>query len=72
MKFSVIVKTRSRTEGVEPGANGELVVKVRTPPIEGRANKRVIEILADHFGKPKSAVSIVSGKTGKHKIVEIL
>lgn len=72
MRLSVTVKTRSRIEGVHVASDGGLVVMVRALPVEGKANKRVIEILAEYFGKPKTSVSIVSGRTGKRKIVEIL
>ena len=71
MKISIVVKTRSKREGEQPGDDGTLLVMVRTPPVEGRANERVIELIARHFGKPKRAVTIVSGRTAKHKIVEV-
>ena len=48
-----------------------LKVKVNQPPEDGRANKAVIEILADYFKVKKSAVSIISGETSRNKIIEI-
>ena len=71
MKISVLVKPNSRREEVVKGADGVLTVRVSVPPIEGRANKRLIEVLADHFQKPRSSIRIVSGLSGKRKIVEI-
>lgn len=72
MKLNVTVKTNARKNEVILRDDGGLLVKVTAPPVEGKANKKVIEQLALFFGKPKSAISIVSGKTGKLKIVEIL
>ena len=52
--------------------DGVYVIKVSVPPIEGRANERLIEILAEYFKKPKRSIEILMGARGKHKIVEIL
>ena len=72
MKISVTVKPNSKKEGVVPAGEGAYTVRVAAPPVEGKANARVIELLAEHFGVPKSRVSIVRGEGGKKKIVEIL
>jgi hypothetical protein len=72
MKLTITVKANARRNEVILQEDGALLVKVTAPPVEGKANKKVIEQLAAFFRKPKSAISIVSGKTGKFKIVEIL
>ena len=66
------VKANAKKNKVILRDNGGLLVLVTAPPVEGKANRKVIEQLAAFFRKPKSAISIVSGKTGKFKIVEIL
>ncbi|MBI2500420.1 MAG: DUF167 domain-containing protein [Deltaproteobacteria bacterium] len=71
MKISLIVKPNSRKESVEELPDGVLQVRVNAPPIEGRANEAVIEVLAKHFSVPKSAVTILKGAKGKRKMVEI-
>jgi uncharacterized protein len=71
MKFKIIVKTNARKNEVRQSENGTLVVRVSVPPIEGRANEKVIEILAEYFGKPRRTVSIVSGFKSKNKTIEI-
>ncbi len=61
---------RARREGVTP--EGEvLVVRVREPPEGGRANRRVVELLAKHFGVPKSQVEIVRGHRSREKLVRV-
>jgi len=49
-----------------------LKVKINEPPINGRANRRLIEILARYFKTNKSNIRIVSGFTSRNKTVEIL
>lgn len=69
-KLALKVTPRARTEGIE-GLNdaGELVVKVRVAPEDGKANAAVIALLAKAFDVPKSQLEIARGATGRHKIV---
>ena len=71
MKYTIKVKTNAKENVVEEGPGGELRVRVKAPPQEGRANEAVIETLAAHFKVPKSFVTIVSGFKSKTKIVRI-
>ena len=50
---------------------GYLIVEVKAPPKEGKANEELREVLAEHFGVPKSAVKIVSGHRARVKVVEV-
>lgn len=71
MKIKIKVKPNASRNEVEQLPDGSYVVRVTSPPIEGRANEKVIEVLADHFHRPKRAIEILVGKAGKHKIIEI-
>ena len=71
MKLNVVVKPNARKNAVETRQDGSLVVYVSTPPIEGRANERLVEVLAQHFRRPKRDIVIVSGVRSKCKIVEV-
>ena len=46
-------------------------VKVTAPPIEGRANKALIDLLAKKLAIPKSHIEIISGKHSKLKSIRI-
>ena len=72
MRIPVKVKPRSKTEGVTREMDGDVyVVRVKEPPIEGRANRAVVKLLAKHLGVPESRLSIVSGLTSKNKVIEV-
>jgi uncharacterized protein len=71
MKITVQVKPNSRKETVTVRDDGVYVVQVAVPPVEGKANERLVEILSDHFKRPKRAIQILRGTHGRHKIVEI-
>lgn len=67
----VVVKPNSRQESVTIQSDGSLLVRVNAPPAEGRANERVIELLAKHLGRPKSAIRLARGATAKRKLFEV-
>ena len=70
MKLTIKVKTNAKENAVEEGPGGELRVRVKAPPQEGRANEAVIEAVAAHFKIPKSRFAIVGGFKSKTKIIE--
>jgi uncharacterized protein (TIGR00251 family) len=71
MKFKITVKPNARKNEVVRADDGTLVVRVAVPPIEGKANERVVEVLSEYLKKPKRSISIISGFKGKIKIIEV-
>jgi len=51
----VKVKPSAKKEGVSVNANGMLEVAVAAPPEKGKANERLTELLAEHFGLAKKS-----------------
>jgi uncharacterized protein len=50
---------------------GTLHVKIGAPPDKGKANKELIDFLADTLGIRKSAIQILRGQASRNKVVEI-
>jgi hypothetical protein len=46
-------------------------VRVAAPAEDGRANAAVLKLLAERLGLPRRALSIVSGHTGRDKVVRM-
>lgn len=46
-----------------------LKVKLTAQPIEGKANKALIEFLSKQFKIPKTSIEILKGETSKEKIL---
>ena len=46
-------------------------VRVAAPAEGGRANDAVLKLLAERVGLPRRALSIVSGHTGRDKVVRM-
>jgi len=72
MKITVRVKPNARKNEVLKLDEETFLVHVSVPPVDGKANEKVVELLAEYFGKPKRAVTILRGSTGRSKFVEIL
>ena len=62
--ISVRVKPGSRKGPlVETAVDGEAIVYVRQPAVEGKANEAVVRLLAKHLGVAPSRLVLVSGAT---------
>ncbi len=60
--------TRTEIAGIHGDA---LKLRVAAPPVEGAANQAVVRFLAERLGVPRTQVSVVGGRTGRRKVVEI-
>ena len=58
-----------RVEGV--GEDGALRVRVAAPPVDGAANEALCRLLARELGVARGAVRVVTGATGRRKVVEL-
>jgi uncharacterized protein (TIGR00251 family) len=71
MKIQVKVKPNSKQQKIEESADGGLIVYLKSPPVDGKANQELITVLAKKYGVTKSQILIKSGLSSKTKIVEI-
>ncbi|MGH8496525.1 MAG: DUF167 domain-containing protein [Gammaproteobacteria bacterium] len=67
----VKVKPNARMRGLEAMSDGTWLARVRSAPIDGKANDELVALIAGHFGLRKSRVSIKSGASGRVKLVRI-
>ena len=72
MKINVKARPNAKEEKVEKVSDIEFIVSVKEPPVQGKANRAVINALAVYFGIGSVRVKIVSGWTSRQKVVEIL
>ena len=65
--LNVRAQPRSSRAGVDGLVGDAVKVRVRCAPVDGKANKELVETLAEAFGVPKSRVVFKSGETSKQK-----
>ena len=59
---------RSEIVGVQ---EGNLVVRLAAPPVDGKANAALVEVLCQQWGLKKSSVRLLSGDKSRIKILVI-
>ena len=51
--------------------NGGLKIRLTAPPVDGAANEALVRFLAERLSIAKSRVEIISGHTGREKLIRI-
>lgn len=67
----VFVRPRAAKDAIAGVHGTRLRVKVKAPPVEGRANRAVEELFAGLLGLPRSAVTVVTGESSRHKTIQV-
>ena len=65
--LTVKAQPRSSRAGLDGVIGDALKVRIRSAPVDGKANKELIEVLSECFGIPKGAVVFKGGETSKAK-----
>ena len=65
--LNVKAQPRSSKAGIDGLLGDAVEVRSRCAPVDGKANKELVETLADAFDLPKSMVVFKSGETSKTK-----
>jgi uncharacterized protein (TIGR00251 family) len=71
VRITIRVRPGSARPGVGGEQGGALVVRVSAPAVDGRATQAALAALADAFGVRRDAVTLVTGKTSRTKVVEV-
>ncbi len=72
MKVSVIAHPNAKKPRVEKDLLDTLHVFVSEPTLEGKANRAVIEALAEYFHTKRGNIILLSGEKSKNKLFEII
>lgn len=71
VRFAVRVQPRASRNEVA-GVYGDAIrIRLTAPPVDGAANEKLVDFLADVFSVARRGVTILAGETSRSKIVEI-
>lgn len=61
-RLRVRATPRARSATLQRRADGSLAARITAPPTDGRANRALIDLLADTLDSPRGHISIERGK----------
>lgn len=71
MKLHLKVKPNSKKDEIIREADGSLKIKIRAQPVEGKANKYLVEFLCSVLDISKSKIVLLKGESGSFKTLKI-
>ncbi len=71
MQQKVKVKPNSKQQKIIEEDDGSLTIHLKSPPVDGKANQELIQVLSKKFDVPKSYIRIKSGASSRQKLIEI-
>ncbi len=71
VRIAVRAQPRASRSEVVGEHDGALKVRLAAPPVEGEANRELVRFLGKLLGVAPSRVSVVSGQSGRNKVVEV-
>lgn len=69
--LNVYVQPNARQEGFDGLHDGRLKLRISAPATDGKANQRLLALLADIFAVSKRSVELLKGEKSRNKIVGI-
>jgi uncharacterized protein (TIGR00251 family) len=69
--LQVKVKPRARVSELSQRADGTWLAKLKSPPVDGRANEELVGLVVEKFQCRKADVTIKAGATGRTKLVRV-
>jgi uncharacterized protein (TIGR00251 family) len=70
MQLRVFVKI-GRQQGIAGWDGDRLTVVIDAPPVDGAANRRLIEIISARLGVSKSSIKLSKGLTSRYKTLDV-
>ena len=71
MILRIKAKPNSKTDEISREADGTVRIKIKAPPVDGKANKYLIDYVASRLDLPWSKVTLRKGDTSQFKTLEI-
>jgi uncharacterized protein len=69
--MKVKVKPNARVSDLAQLEDGTWLARLKSPPVDGRANAELVALIAQRFRCTRAAVSIRSGASGRMKLVRV-
>ena len=71
LTLKVKVKPNARTSELVQAADGTWLARLKSPPVDGKANAELVALVARQFKCSKACVSIKAGMSGRTKLISV-
>lgn len=69
--LKIHLQPKARVNAISGLVGRKLRIKIKSPPVDGKANAQLIDMLAADFGTKKAHVTIAAGNHARDKIIKI-
>jgi hypothetical protein len=67
----VKVKPNARSSSLEQLPDGTWLARLKSPPVDGKANKELVALVSSHFHCRQEAVVVRAGAAGRMKVLRV-
>ncbi|MCX8083463.1 MAG: DUF167 domain-containing protein [Calditerrivibrio sp.] len=71
MKLKVYVQPGSKKQCFDGFFNEHVKIKLKSPPLDGKANEELIDFLSEKLGISKKEIRLISGDKSRYKLIDI-
>lgn len=72
IRLRVRATPRARSAALQRRADGSLAARITAPPTDGRANRALIDLLAETLDLPRRDISIERGTRARDKRIAVM
>lgn len=66
------VKINAKENAIQAISASHYTVRLKASPVQGKANRALINVLAGYFDIARNRITIISGSSSRKKFVEII
>ncbi|HEY5551429.1 MAG TPA: DUF167 domain-containing protein [Opitutaceae bacterium] len=70
-RLAVKVTPNARADEIRGFVGDVLQVRLKAPPVDGKANEALVRLVAERLGLPRAAVTLDHGATARMKLLRI-
>jgi len=70
-RLNLKISPGAKSNSISGYQAGVLSVRIKAPPVEGKANQETIDYLSRQLGTARSDINIVRGLSSKNKVIVI-
>jgi hypothetical protein len=71
-RMSVWVQPGAKADGLDGTYRGRLKIRLKAPPVEGKANKALLKYVSEILGLKKNQVTLISGDKSRGKTLLVV